>query len=168
MVMPGIGLPERAMTPQPGGRYLWHMGFHSVPDIPELLIQGHLREYMQWFFYDNSAVPEAVSRESLDHYVEIYSQPGALRAFLQYYRNLWRSGEQIRVHSEHKLPIPVMAYGGDASLGEYAEHGMGRLAANVTAGVTRNCGHWVAEEQPAFVRDRIMEFCASSPSSEES
>jgi pimeloyl-ACP methyl ester carboxylesterase len=160
MVVPGIGMLEQAIVPQPGGAFLWHMGFHSVPDIPELLIEGHLREYMQWFFTAAAAVPDAVGKESLDHYVDLYSRPGAMRAFLQYYRELWVHGEQIREHAQRKLTIPVAAWGGDASLGEFARLGMAELADNVTGGVIPMCGHWIAEEQPAFVLERIQEFLA--------
>ena len=31
------------MTPQPTGTFLWHMGFQSVPDLPELLIAALVR-----------------------------------------------------------------------------------------------------------------------------
>jgi len=38
MALPGVGVMEQAMAPQPDGNFLWHMGFQSVPDLPELLI----------------------------------------------------------------------------------------------------------------------------------
>jgi pimeloyl-ACP methyl ester carboxylesterase len=158
MVIPGVGIMEEAMSPQPGGRYLWHMGFHSIPDIPEMLIEGHLRQYMRWFFTHYAGVPDAVSAESLDHYVELYEQPGALRAFLQYYKNFWIHGEQVREHMTRKLTIPVLAYGGEASQAALTLQCMGELAHDVRGATIPECGHWVAEEQPAFVLARLQEF----------
>jgi len=35
MALPGVGVMEQAMAPQPDGNFLWHMGFQSVPDLPE-------------------------------------------------------------------------------------------------------------------------------------
>ena len=136
------------------------MGFHSVPDIPEMLIDGHLRQYMRWFFTEFAGVPGAVSAESLDHYVELYEQPGALRAFLQYYTHFWVHGAQVREHMTQKLAIPVLAYGGDASQGELTVTCMRELADDVRGSVIPNCGHWVAEEQPGFVLARLQEFLA--------
>ena len=162
MVMPGVGMMEGAMVPQPGGQYHWHMGFHSVPDIPEMLIAGHLREYMQWFFTSFAAVPDAVGKESLDHYVDLYAQPGAMNAFLKYYRNFWVHGEQVREHQKRPLEIPVLAYGGEVSLGDLTRQCMETLASNVTGGVIPECGHWVAEEQPGFVAQRLIEFLSGS------
>jgi pimeloyl-ACP methyl ester carboxylesterase len=158
MAIPGVGIMEQALTPQPGGQFLWHMGWHSVPDVPEMLIAGHLREYMQWFFSYFGSVPDAVSQESLDHYVGLYSEAGALRAFMRYYQNFWVHAEQVKQHMSTKLPMPVMGYGGDASLGDLTRVCMEQLADDVTGGSIPNCGHWIAEEAPDFVGARLSEF----------
>jgi hypothetical protein len=51
---------EAGEAPVPGGNFRWHMGFQSVPDVPELLIGGKERACLQWFFehiaYDPSAI----------------------------------------------------------------------------------------------------------------
>jgi pimeloyl-ACP methyl ester carboxylesterase len=158
MVMPGLGLIEEAMTPRPQGRFLWHMAFQSVPDIPELLIRSSLREYMQSFFTTHAAVPDAIDAEALDHYVALYSEAGALRAFLAYYENFWRHGEQVRAHAKTKLAIPVLAYGGEQSLGPLTKQCMEELADEVVGGVIPDCGHWVAAENPDFVRTSLQRF----------
>jgi pimeloyl-ACP methyl ester carboxylesterase len=164
MVMPGVGMMEQAMVPKPGGQYLWHMAWQSVPDIPELLIRNNLREYMQMFFTAYSAVPDAVDTESLEHYVTLYSEAGALRAFLAYYQNFWVHAEQVKEHMKTKLAIPVLAYGGEASLGGLTKQCMEQLAKDVEGGVIPNCGHWIAEENPAFVLERLQEFLGETPS----
>lgn len=160
MVIPGVGIMEQAMVPQPGGHFLWHMGWQSVPDIPEMLIRNNLREYMQMFFSHYASVPDAVDRESLDHYVELYSEVGALRAFLAYYQNFWVHAEQVKAHMTSKLTMPVLAYGGDASLGEYTMQCMSQLAENVEGGVIPHSGHWIAEENPSFVLATLLDFLA--------
>jgi pimeloyl-ACP methyl ester carboxylesterase len=158
MVIPGTGILEQAIIPAPNGAYLWHFGLHSVPDIPELLIEGHLREYMKWFFTAGAARDDAVSDESLDRYVELYSQPGAIPAFLAYYRSFWTHGEQVRAHMTNRLAMPVLAYGGAASIGAGVEACMRMLADDVQGGVISDCGHWVAEEQPAVVLELLEAF----------
>jgi pimeloyl-ACP methyl ester carboxylesterase len=158
MLIPGVGLMEQAMTPKPHGFYLWHMGFHSVPHIPELLIRNNLRDYMRMFFTNYAAVPDAVDEESLDHYVGLYSEPGALRAFLSYYQNFWIHAEQAKAHMKTKLTMPVLVYGGDGSQGELTMQCMQLLAEDVQGGVIPNCGHWIGEENPAFVLSSLQGF----------
>lgn len=160
MAIPGVGMMEQAMVPAPGGQFLWHMAWHSVPDIPEMLLPGHLREYMQWFFTYFGSVPDAVSKESIDQYVELYSEAGALRAFMKYYQNFWVHAEQVKKHMARKLPMPVLGYGGDACLADLTRLCMEQLADDVTGGVIPNCGHWIAEEAPDFVGARLGEFLA--------
>jgi 3-hydroxybutyryl-CoA dehydrogenase len=161
MVMPGLGVIEEAMTPRPEGRFLWHLGFQSVPEIPELLIAGNLRAYMRALFDLHAAEPGAVDDGSLARYVELYSAPGALRALLAYYRNLWVHGEQVRAHCSDALAMPVLAYGGERSLGPSVLEGMARLASAVDGGVIGGCGHWVAAERPGFVVESLRAFLGS-------
>ncbi|MFD6287078.1 alpha/beta fold hydrolase [Streptomyces sp. NPDC060205] len=158
MAMPGTGVMERAMTPQPHGDFLWHMGFNSVPDMPELLIRPHLREYMHWFFTHFAHVPDAVDREALDHYVDLYQQVGALRAILAIYQNFWVHAEQVTQMSATPLEMPVLAYGGDTCFGPLTREAMSQLARNVHGGVIPDCGHWVAEENAPFVVDALRYF----------
>jgi pimeloyl-ACP methyl ester carboxylesterase len=160
-VLPGLGMLEQAIVPQPDGRFLWHMGFHAVPQIPEMLIDGHLREYMTWFFDHGAGAPGRVDQEAFDHYVELYSQDRAIAAFMNYYRQLWNSGEQVRAHAEQgKLTMPVIAWGGEASIGPGVQACMRQVAEHVDGGVISDCGHWVAEEQPERVLTQIQEFIA--------
>lgn len=159
MAIPGAsGLLEQLMTPQPNGAFIWHMGFLSIPDIPEMLIAGHVREMLQWFYTVASGAPGEFTTETLDYYVDLYSGPGAMKASLQYYRNLWVHAEQVRKHKEKKLTIPVMAYGGDMSLGDQAAADLVELVDDVRGGTIPMCGHWIAEERPEFVTARLLEF----------
>lgn len=161
MLIPGVGHMERFMEPAPDGRFLWHMSFHSVPNVAELLIRPNLREYMQFFFTNYAAVPDAVDQESLDHYVGLYSEAGALRAFMSYYQGFWTHAEQVRAHmAKGRLPMPTIAYGGDGSQGERTKACIAELAEDCGGGVIPNCGHWIGEENPAFVLETLQRFLA--------
>jgi hypothetical protein len=83
---PVTGFIEQAMAPQPGGNFLRHMGFPSVPDIPELLIHGRERLYLRWFFEHFAYDPAAITAVDLDEYVAAITQAGALRAGLAVYQ----------------------------------------------------------------------------------
>ncbi len=158
MVFPGFGIMEGAMTPQPDGNFLWHMGFQTVPDIPFALIQGREDLYLRWFFDHYAYDPAAVTPEDADESIRAMTHVGALRAGLEYYRNFFVSAKQNEKHRQQKLTIPVMAWAGEACLGPLTKQCLEMAATNVTGGIIERCGHWVGEERPDFVASQLVEF----------
>ena len=59
-----------------------------------------------------------------------------------------------------KLRMPVLALGGDKAFGRGKEclESLRRVAEDVRGGVLPDCGHWLAEEQPAALADELMAF----------
>ena len=57
VVIPGVP-PWQEVVRNP---YIWHLAFHSVPRLPELLVQGHQREYFDFFYDVLSADPAAIT-----------------------------------------------------------------------------------------------------------
>ena len=155
MALPGVEVMEPAMIPAADGNFLWHMGFQSVPDIPELLITGKERPYLRWFFEHFAYDPSAVDAAALDEYVAAITQVGALRAGLAVYQEFFRTGQQVVELAESPLTIPVRAFGGDACLGPLTLASVQPVAKNVEGGVIERCGHLAAEERPHFVVDMI-------------
>jgi pimeloyl-ACP methyl ester carboxylesterase len=161
MALPGVGVMEQAMGPQPGGNFLWHMGFQSVPDVPELLLAGKERPYLRWFFEHFAYDPSAITAADLDEYVDAISQVGALRAGLAVYQDFFVSADQVAAHAKTPLTIPVRAYGGEACLGGLTLASVQAVAPGATGGVIERCGHWAAEERPDFVAGVIRELAAT-------
>jgi pimeloyl-ACP methyl ester carboxylesterase len=160
MVLPGVGMMEQAMVPQPNGQFLWHMGFQTVPDLPELLIHGHERPYLQWFFEHFAYDPSAITALDIDEYVGAITQVGALRAGLAVYQAYFETAEQVASHAKTPLQIPVVAFGGDTCLGEMTLESVRAVAPDAEGGVVPRCGHWAPEERPAFVADVVGELAA--------
>ena len=160
MVLPGVGMMEQAMVPQPDGQFLWHMGFQTVPDIPELLVRGNERTYLQWFFEHFAYDPSAITAADLDEYVAAITQVGALRAGLAVYQSFFETAEQVAALAETPLEIPVVAYGGEACLGELTLASVRAVAPDAEGGVIPRCGHWAPEERPEFVAELVRELAA--------
>jgi pimeloyl-ACP methyl ester carboxylesterase len=161
MALPGVGVMEQAMGPQPGGNFLWHMGFQSVPDVPELLLAGKERPYLRWFFEHFAYDPSAITAADLDEYVDAITQVGALRAGLAVYQDFFVSADQVAAHAKTPLTIPVRAYGGEACLGGLTLASVQAVAPGAAGGVIERCGHWAAEERPDFVAGVIRELAAA-------
>jgi pimeloyl-ACP methyl ester carboxylesterase len=150
-----------------GGRR-WHHQFHMTPDLPEALIQGRERIYLQWFYQTFAYKPGAISDADLDEFVRTYSQPGALRAGFNYYRNLPRDAEDNRAQlaTGFRLPMPVLAIGGAVSYphgrgrGGDVEASLRRVAVDVAGVVVPEAGHFVPEEQPEVAARLLLDFFA--------
>ena len=135
----------------------WWFSFHQTPDIPEMLTAGNEREYLSWF-YRFAYNPEAITEDDIDRYVASYSAPGGMRAGFEYYRAFPITLEQNREHANVKLPMPVLALGGEYSFGSAALDSMKSLATDVRGGIVPLSGHWIAEEQPDFLIEQLTTF----------
>lgn len=153
--VPGDGSVLTAM-----GR--WHFGFHSESDLPEALIEGREDIYLRHMFSKGGSRPDAISDEAQREYIRAYSQPGAMRAGFNYYREMTRNARDNKGFiAQGKLQMPILVYGGGNKLvgrAMYAVDSWQRVATDVRGGIAEGCGHWIPEERPAWVVERLMEF----------
>jgi pimeloyl-ACP methyl ester carboxylesterase len=162
MMIPGTGGHENGMQPKADGKYFWHMAFHSVPVYPEELIRGNERKYLDYYYTEFSYNPQAVTKDALDEYERAFTQFGSLRSGMEIYKAFWKHQEQAVAHMKTPLDIPVIAWGGAALMNDWCVESMKKVANDVAGGGIPECGHWVAEEQPEFVADRIRELAEKS------
>ena len=148
-----------------GGRR-WHHQFHITPDLPEALIQGRERIYLQWFYQTFAYDPTAIDDDALDEFVRTYAQPGALRAGFSYYREIKQDAADnaALLATGFRLPMPVLAVGGGVSYphgrgrGGDVETSLKRVAENVRGVVVADCGHFVPEEKPEELAQLLLQF----------
>jgi pimeloyl-ACP methyl ester carboxylesterase len=137
---------------------LWHNAFHAVRDLPEVLTAGRERQYLQYFYEVNAYNPAAIEPEAVDEYVRCYSGLGAMRAGFQWYRTMDQDLPAMQEAARTRLTIPVLALGGDASLGATPANAMRAVADDVEGAIVERCGHWMPEEQPAETLARLQSF----------
>ncbi|MGQ9367021.1 alpha/beta fold hydrolase [Azospirillum sp. ST 5-10] len=159
--IPGITLPEALPTAPDRAWRTWHFSFHMIPDLPEMLITGRERAYLDWFLRRKTANPETFSDATIDEYLRVFVKDGGLRAGLAFYRATTVSAGQNRALSHGgKLPMPVLAVGADqGSIADMA--GPLRTFAETVHGRTMSfCGHFIPEEQPAALARELASFFA--------
>jgi len=133
---------------------IWHMQFHAVPDVPEALVAGRERAYFSWFFRGKFTFdPSAITEADMDEYVRCYAAPGGLRAGFAYYRALVADDSPAG-----RLTMPVLALGGERSLGGLVLEALKPLADDLRGGTIARAGHWLAEEQPDELARQLVEF----------
>jgi pimeloyl-ACP methyl ester carboxylesterase len=147
---------------------VWQFAFHGVRDIPEMLITGREKAYLQAFFNARLYNVAAITEQDLDEYVFAYSAAGALRAGSELYRAFDRDIEDNRQGlTEHgKLTMPVLAVGGHASTtGPLMAEMMREVADDVTELRVPKAAHWIAEENPTALVEGLTAFLASGGAS---
>lgn len=159
--IPGITLPDLLPTHPDRAWRTWHFAFHAVPDLPEALISGRERAYLEWFLRRKTANPDAFADSDIDEYLRVFMREGGLRAGLAYYRAAALSAQQNReLASRGPLTMPVLALGADQGSIEDMAGPLRAYADDVRGGVMANCGHFIPEEQPEATARILADFFA--------
>ena len=154
-LIPGFGL-EELMNPATGG--YWHFGFHMQVDVATMLTAGREAAYLMPSLKMMSVSEDAESTaETL--YLPHYAAPGGMRAGFQHYGTLLEDGKENRAAFETKLAMPVLVLNGEWGLPQEQTLGCVRqVAENTEAELVPNSGHAFAEDNPAWVADRLTRF----------
>jgi pimeloyl-ACP methyl ester carboxylesterase len=159
--LPGITPPAPHGIPsEVANSRTWHFAFNRLAGLPEHLVAGRERLYLDWIFRAKLRNRSAITDADLDEYTRVFSAPGAAHAGFEYYRMLFNGDgmERNRRRAQHRLTIPVMAWGASDGVGEKLLRTMEQVADKVSGGVIESCGHYVPEEAPDVVAQQLTAF----------
>lgn len=161
-----VVIPGDGMDFSQGGRR-WHHAFFRTLDLPEQLCLGREELVITWLFENYGHRANCIADEDKTEFLRTYKKPGAFRALLEFYRALPTDAEDNKAVLARggKLKMPVLALGGDQSFGRGMEciQSLQRVAIDVRGGVVKDCGHWIAEEQPQVLCEELLRFFAQNP-----
>jgi pimeloyl-ACP methyl ester carboxylesterase len=151
--LPGVAGWE-AVYNNPG---IWHFRFNGP--TPELLVKGRERIYFDYFWNDFAAdstrsIPEADRKA----YAASYARPGRMKAGWAYFVSFNQAAKDFAELARNPLTMPVLAIGGEKSLGEVLGAQMKTVGRNVKVIVLKNTGHWILEENPQETTDALVKF----------
>lgn len=134
----------------------WYVFFFQIPWLPEWLArQGN------WFIPTRlllgSSRAQTFSDEDLAHYRQAWSQPGAYRAMLNWYRAFVRYSAEL---PSEKIAVPTLLIWGaqDRFLSrEMAQPSIERCRDGRLV-LIEDASHWVHEEEPQHVGELIASF----------
>ena len=145
---------------------MWHFFFHNAQNnLAESLTAGRERLYLQHFYERLAFDQNAITEVDLDLYASHYSAAGAMRAGFELYRAFDRDGVENRaaLKKNGRLTMPVLALGGTASFYlPIAKVMLAEVAKTVTVTAIPDAGHWIAEENPRALVEKLLNFCNSS------
>lgn len=137
----------------------WHTDFHHTPDLPELLLEGHVDAYLRHFFRAWSHDPDMMHESDMAVYVRALAAPGALRASLAPFRV---PPAAPPVGGSGKVPLLLLVGESDPRLDRealeavVARHGGPAAIQTIPRG-----GYWLPEERPDPVAAALLTFFAS-------
>jgi pimeloyl-ACP methyl ester carboxylesterase len=151
--LPGVAGWE-AVYNNPG---IWHFRFNGP--TPEALVRGRERIYFDYFWNDFAAnkthsIPEADRKA----YAAAYARPGRMKAGWAYFVSFNQAAKDFAQLARTPLTMPVLAIGGEKSLGDVLGAQMKSVARDVTVIVLKNTGHWILEENTRETTDALAKF----------
>jgi len=151
--LPGVG-PWEEILKNP---LLWHFRFGG-PDM-ERLVAGRERIYLDRFWNEFSADPSRFSEAARDHYAELYALPGAMHSGFAQFAAFDQDAIDNRAFlAKGKLPMPVLAVGGEKSFGTMMATVMRFAARDVQEAIVPDAGHWIMEENPEATIQIVRDF----------
>ena len=141
----------------------WYFFFFQTPDLPEEVLSRDNYSFLRNAVKLSFVKKEAITDEDLKLNSEAWSQPGALKAMLNYYR---ANMTPAILFSERIVAFPKIASPTLIIWGEQDVALSKRLVENIDEYVDASCsikrvpdcGHWVQLEQPRLVNEYVEEF----------
>jgi pimeloyl-ACP methyl ester carboxylesterase len=142
--------------------YVWHFAMHSIPNLPEQLVEGRQREYFDYFFDVLSPDPAKITLQARQAHVEAYRTTAALTAGFSWYRELPQDAAANQQAAEGPaVDTPVLYLRGENEGGRIADYVAGFRSAALTRidhAVIPGAGHFSPEEAPDDVWRLIADF----------
>jgi len=167
MLLSGLGLEEWShfttsnITSQfrQQGVWVWHIPFFWIPHLPEMLIQGHEKEFWDFWIKAETWNPTAISDEAIAEWISCLRAPGGLRGCLETYRAGLKNAEINNSLKDNKLTLPIMTIGAPEFFGPLVADQMNQVSTGVAqSAVFEACGHSLALEAPERLATMLKDF----------
>jgi pimeloyl-ACP methyl ester carboxylesterase len=135
----------------------WNFIFQMLPDLPAELTAGKEDVYVGWWFKNKVYKPGAIPPQDVAAYVRAYARKGRMDAAFDYCRKITDDMDFNKSHFTAKLPIRLLAVGGQYSIPNVGES-LQPYFEDVKSVVIADSGHFVPEEQPAALAAALVPF----------
>jgi pimeloyl-ACP methyl ester carboxylesterase len=135
----------------------WNFIFMMVPDLPAELTKGKEDIYVGWWYKNKVYKPGVIPPSDVAAYVQAYAREGRMDAAFDYCRNIVNDMEFNKKQFTGKLPIRLLAVGGQYSIPTMGE-ALRPYFESVQSIVIPDSGHFVPEEQPEALAKALLAF----------
>jgi pimeloyl-ACP methyl ester carboxylesterase/quinol monooxygenase YgiN len=136
----------------------WFVGFHQIPDLPEHLVRGRERVYLDWLYQAFSATPNVPAAAAVDEYLRTYTRPGVMASAFERYRTIDSQVAHNARYVKEPITTPTLAVGAEHVFGAGVADNLRHAASNLRSAVIEGCGHYVSEERPLELARPLLTF----------
>ncbi|WP_433348463.1 alpha/beta fold hydrolase [Microtetraspora malaysiensis] len=136
--------------------YLWWFALNQVRGLPEKLLAGRERDWIDSLFDYMLLDRGAIDERDRDIYARAYSTAEAVRTGNAYYQTFMQDIEDEKGYGP--LAVPVLVLGGDHSNHAYLAAVTPSKGPDVRVVKVEKSGHYLPEEQPETVVGLLSEF----------
>ncbi|MGD8564887.1 MAG: alpha/beta hydrolase [Candidatus Bathyarchaeota archaeon] len=141
----------------------WYIFFFQTPNIPEEVLSRNNHHFLRYMVQSSFINKEAITEGDLEAYTKAWSQSGALKAALNYYRaNMNPNILFLRKTSIFpKISAPTLVIWGEDDVAlsrDLIQNTEQFVIGRYSIKYLPDCGHWVQIEQPKIVNKYISEF----------
>jgi pimeloyl-ACP methyl ester carboxylesterase len=135
----------------------WNFIFQMLPDLPAELTKGHEDAYVGWWYEKKVYKLGSIPLTDVAAYAASYARPGRMDAAFDYCRNILVDMEFNKKAFTGKIPIRLLAVGGQHSIPTMGES-LKPYFVDLTSLVIPDSGHFVPEEQPQALATALLAF----------
>jgi pimeloyl-ACP methyl ester carboxylesterase len=131
----------------------------QLPALPEAVLAAHDYRIVRQMLARMPLQKTAFASADIQRYIDTLSQPGALKAALDYYRENMRS-DGMRLAASVRTNARTLVLWGerDPALGVFLLDGLNRYAPRARIHRIANASHWVQNEAPLEVNRTMLRF----------
>ena len=147
------------MTPENthyGGLWWWMVA--QSPSMTETIVLDNERDFIDWFYDHYTMVEDAVGEDARSYFADDLQGSEGIHGWFGVYRDAFRTIEQTDSLAINKVTVPILALGGEGSLGDRVGQMLMAVGTDVTGGTVSGSGHFIAEEQPEALVEQFGRF----------
>jgi epoxide hydrolase 4 len=140
----------------------WYALFFQLPWLPETVLELEDFALLRRTLRHGPARPGAFTPTEIAHYVRTWSQPGALRSGVNYYRAAMRHGPRRVLSQIRTIDTPTLLIWGerDRYLCRELTQGLEPWVTDLRVERLPNASHWVLQDDPEAVKRSMAAFLA--------
>lgn len=148
-------------------RKSWYVLFFQIPWLPEWLLGREDGFRLARMMRETARRPEHFSDADVRVFAENIGRPGGLKAMIDYYRALLRSGVVARQARQGypTIDCPTLLLWGeeDMALEKACTYGTEQYVSALTVRYLPETSHWAQQDSPEMVNAMLLAFLAGQP-----
>lgn len=146
-----------------GDAFHFLLNMQPPPTPEDIINNAEASDAYLNYLYSFAAKPHAITTQDRDIWYGDYSCPANREAGYDYYRAFPQDATFDTKTNTSKLTIPMAAMGGEDSFGNFVAQSFGNVDKDVHTIIAPGSGHYIAEEDPAFLAKCASLFFSPHP-----